>query len=94
MAIPDKPKTREKVIPIRYPTPSRTPIVIVVAQRQDAQGRWMVPTIIFEGNLQQHLESGRFALDLGIAFIVAAYWYDQFMLAMKRDYLGEEENER
>ena len=90
MAIPDQPKTRTKVIPIRYPTPSRAPIVITVAQRQNAAGRWMVPTITFEGNLEQHLESGRFALDLGVAFIVAAYWYDVYLLAMKQDYLGEE----
>lgn len=90
MAIPDQPKTREKVIPIRYPTPSRMQIAIVVAQSRDAAGRWMVPTIRFEGKLEPHLESGRFALDLGIGFIIAAHWYDIYMLDMKREYLGED----
>ena len=95
MSSPNQPKTREKVIPIRYPTQSRTQqIAIVVAQSRNTAGRWMVPTIRFDGKLEPHLESGRFALDLGVGFIIAAYWYDVFMLDVKRDYLGEEDNER
>ena len=90
MSIPNNPKTREKVIPIRYPTQSRDKIVIVVEQVKNETGHWKVPTIKFQGKLEPHLESGRFALDLGVAFIVAAYWYDVFMLSVKRDYLGEE----
>lgn len=87
----DEPNIRTRVIPIRYPTPSREQIAIVVEQRKNERGFWTVPTIKFEGKLEPHLESGRFALDLGVAFIVAAYWYDVFLLSVKRDYLGDSE---
>jgi hypothetical protein len=87
---PNEPKVRKVIIPIRYPTPSREQIVIIVAQTQSSTGHWMVPLITFEGPLGPFLESGRFARDLGEAFIVAAYFYDQMMLYVKRDYLGED----
>ena len=85
----DDPRNRRVVIPIRYPTPSREEIVVVVAQHKDESGRWMVPSITFEGPLIPHLESGRFARDLGVAFITASYVYDQMMLAVKKDHLGD-----
>jgi len=78
------------VIPIRYPTPSRKQIVLIVSQTQSITGHWTVPIITFEGPLGPFLESGRFARDLGEAFIVAAYFYDQMMLAVKTDYLGKD----
>lgn len=89
----NEPQTRKVVIPIRYPTLSRRRIVIVVAQSQDVMGRWMVPLITFEGPVGPLLESGRYARDLGVAFIMASYFYDQMMLAVKKDYLGEEVND-
>lgn len=87
---PSESKVRTKTIPIRYPTQSREKIAIVVEQLKNDTGHWTVPTIKFQGQLEPHLESGRFARDLGVAFIVASYWYDVFMLSVKRDYLGEE----
>ena len=86
--IANETKTRKVVIPIRYPTESRKQIAIIVAQSQNVMGHWVVPIITFEGPLGPFLESGRFARDLGMAFIVASYFYDQMMLSVKNDYLG------
>ena len=84
-----QPRTRNKIVPIRYPTESRTSINIIVAQSQNVMGQWMVPIITFEGPLGPFLESGRFARDLGVAFIVASYWYEIFMLDVIKSYLSQ-----
>lgn len=86
----DEPKIRKVVVPIRYQTASRAAISIIVAQTQNALGLWTVPIITFEGPLGPFLESGRFARDLGVAFIVASHFYDVMMLSVKQSYFGEE----
>jgi hypothetical protein len=86
------PRTRSKIVPIRYPTQSRKNIVIIVAQSQNAMGKWLVPVITFEGPVDPFLESGRYARDFGVAWIIAAYWYEIYMLDVKKDYLGEDIN--
>jgi hypothetical protein len=72
-------KRRSKTIFIRHPTPSREGISVLVAQLQDDLGNWMVPTITASGPIQQIIESGRFARDVGIALLVASYWYGEWM---------------
>ena len=79
----DEPKTRKRIITIRHETPSRRRIVLIVAQMQNALGEWMVPIITFEGPLSPVLESGRYARDVGIGLIVAAWTYDEMMLAVR-----------
>ena len=91
MSVPSNDQNSRKIIiPIRYPTPSRAQIVIVVSQLRDDLGRWMVPVIVFEGPLGPFLESGRYARDLGVAFIVASHFYAAMMLDVKKEYLGHE----
>lgn len=80
MSANNEPRTRKRIITIRHPTPSRRKIVVIVAQTQDALGNWLTPIITFEGPLTPMLESGRYARDVGIALIVSAYFYDEFML--------------
>lgn len=72
-------KKRVRTIPIRPPTQSRRSIFIIVVQLQNAKGSWLTPTITFEGPVNLVLESGRYARDVGIALIVAAFYYDQMM---------------
>lgn len=79
----DEPKTRKRIITIRHETPSRRRIVLIVAQMQNALGEWMLPIITFEGPLSPMLESGRYARDMGIGLIVAAWTYDEMMLAVR-----------
>lgn len=81
----------KRVIPIRYTTPSRRRIVIIVAQTQDPLGNWMVPTIVTSEALPLILESGRFADDIGDAFTTAAYFWKERMLKVKR--MDAESNE-
>lgn len=76
----NRPKTRKRTIHVRYSSPSREEIIIVVTQLQDEMGRWMVPTITTSGVIPQIMESGRFARDLGDAFIVASWFHDLFMM--------------
>jgi hypothetical protein len=76
----NRPKTRKRSIHVRYSSPSRAEIVIVVAQIQDDFGRWLVPTITTSGAIPQIMESGRFASDLGQALLVASYFHDLFMM--------------
>jgi len=45
----------------------------------------MTPTITFEGPLSPILESGRYARDVAQALIVAAYFFDRFMVDVTRD---------
>ena len=90
MSVRDDQKVRKVVIPIRYQTPSRSAISIIVAQTQNALGNWTVPIITFEGPVGPFLESGRFSRDLGTAFIVAAHFYDVMMLSVKESYFGED----
>lgn len=78
-----EPKTRKRVITIRHPTPSRRKIVVIVAQSQDVLGNWLTPLITFEGPVHLIMESGRYARDVGIGLVVAAYFYDEFMLRVK-----------
>jgi hypothetical protein len=85
ITVMDVRKRRIRTISVRYPTPSREGIVISVVQRQDAMGRWMVPTITFSQNLQPIIESGRFARDVGMALIVASYFFDEFMTYVQND---------
>lgn len=82
MTANNEPKTRTRIITIRHPTPSRRKIVVIVAQTQDALGNWLTPIITFEGFAKLILESGRYARDVGIALIVSAYFYDEFMLSV------------
>lgn len=80
----DEPK-RHKTITVRHATPSRNAIAVIVAQLQDAAGRWMVPTITLSGSWQYILESSRFARDVGIALLVASYIFDEWMLDVKNE---------
>jgi hypothetical protein len=80
MTANNEPKTRKRIITIRHPTPSRRKIVVIVAQTQNALGEWLTPIITFEGPVNLMLESGRYARDVGIALIVSAYFYDEFMM--------------
>ncbi len=74
------PRKRYKTIHIRYPTPSREGISLIVAQLEDDLGRWMVPTITVSHPIQQIIESGRFARDLAEALFKANYWFERWML--------------
>ena len=77
-------KRRSKTIVIRHSTPSREGIYVLVSQLQDDLGNWMVPTITASGSIQQIIESGRFARDVGIALLVASYWYGEWMKDLMR----------
>jgi hypothetical protein len=77
-----EPKTRKRVITIRHETPSRRRIVIIVAQTQNAMGEWTTPIITFKGPMTPILESARYARDVGIGLIVAAWTSDEMMLAV------------
>ena len=78
-------KSRSKTIPIRYATPSRREIYVIVGQLRDEMGHWLVPTITLPDNIQQMIESGRYAKDVAIALLVASFWYDDWMLDVKGD---------
>ena len=71
---------RIKTITIRHPSPSRGGQYVIVAQLQDAAGRWMVPTITCSESIQQMIESGRYARDVGVALLVANYWFEQWTM--------------
>lgn len=92
MSFPQRnvPKIRKRVITVRYATPSRRPVAVIVAQSQDPLGDWLVPLITFEGFSQVILESGRFARDVGIALIVASHIYDEWMRDVKHTENGED----
>ena len=77
------PLTRKRVITIRHETPSRRRIALLVVQTQNALGEWMVPIITLEGTIDSMLESGRYARDLGIALIVAAWTFEEMMQRVK-----------
>jgi len=85
MSPSNEPKTRKRTITIRHTTPSRRKIVIIVAQNQNQLGEWMTPIITFEGPLNPILESSRYARDVGIGLIVAAFFADEFMLRVSND---------
>jgi len=79
----NEPQKRTRTITVRYPTPSRAGIFIVVGQLRDDLGRWMVPTITVPDSLQQIIESGRFAKDVAIGLLVASFFFDEMMLDVK-----------
>jgi len=79
----DEPKTRKRIITIRHATPSRRGIVLIVAQLQNPMGKWLVPTITFDGPMMPILESGRYARDVGIGLLVAAFFYNEMMTAVE-----------
>lgn len=75
--------SRHKKITIRPSTPSREEICVIVAQIKNDLGEWMAPTITVSGPIQQIIESGRFARDVGVALLVANYRYEQWMKDVK-----------
>jgi len=89
-------KKRTRVIPIRSATQSRRAIFIIVSQTQNVMGKWVTPTITFEGPVNLILESARYARDVGIALIIAAFYYDQMMRDVNGDksILTQEENDK
>ena len=78
-------KSRSKTIPIRYATPSRRELLVVVSQLRDDAGHWLTPIITLPDNIQQMIESGRYAKDVAIALLVACFWYDDWMLDVKQE---------
>lgn len=82
-SIHDEPKTRKHVNILRYKTPSRNAIVVMVLQSQDALGNWMVPLITYDGPSIAFIESARFASELADALKVAVYFYDKWMVDVK-----------
>ena len=71
--------SRNKVIVVRYPTPSRDGINVIVSQLRDDLGKWMVPTVTTSHPIQQIIESGRYVHDLAEALYKAAYWWERWM---------------
>lgn len=83
MSAQHEPQSRKRVITIRHETPSRRRIALLVVQSQNQMGEWMVPIITFEGSVDAMLESGRYARDLGIGLIVAAWTFEEMMQRVK-----------
>lgn len=91
MSAQHEPQSRKRVITIRHETPSRRRIALLVVQSQNQLGEWMVPIITFEGGMETMLESGRYARDLGIGLIVAAWTFEEMMQRVKnREFDGNE----
>lgn len=72
-------KRHIKKIVIRYSTPSRKEINIVVSQLQNAMGEWQSPTILFNGPMSPILESSRYAKDVGVGLIIASFYCELMM---------------
>ncbi|MCI0549888.1 MAG: hypothetical protein L0287_02935 [Anaerolineae bacterium] len=83
-------KSRVRTIIVRHPTPSRKAIALVVSQLQDAKGNWLAPTILFNGPMSPIVESGRYARDVGMALIVAAFYYDLMLRFVTSDKAAED----
>jgi hypothetical protein len=70
---------RKRVLTIRGGTKTRDAIQIIITQETRAEGsEVLTPTIEFSGDFPTMIESGRYALDLGIAFIVASHYFDEW----------------
>lgn len=65
---------RREVIPVRFRTPTREPIELVVVQRVDENRNLSIPVILVRGEVPNYVESWQFALDYGTAWIVAGYF--------------------
>lgn len=76
----DAKNRRHKKITVRYATPSREGIFIIVAQLRDDLGQWLVPTVTTSQPIQQIIESGRYVRDLAVALFKANYWYELWMM--------------
>lgn len=70
---------RRHVITIRGGTRTREAIKITVTQEaRTKDGEILNPTIELSGSFDRVIESGRFAEDVGIAFIVAAHYFEEW----------------
>lgn len=94
MPVHDKKLIRQKIITIRYKTPSRDPISAIVSQTQDELGNWLMPVILWQvGHEARIIESARYAEDMGKALIVAAYFADEYALKVKNDVFANMEHQ-
>lgn len=64
----------EKVIPVRLLTPTRPAIELVVRQTVNADGVITSPTVTVRGERPIYIESWKFCVDYGAAWIVAGYF--------------------
>jgi len=79
MPMPDPNIIRKRVIIIRPGTKTREAIKITVTQESRGEaGEILNPTIELSGTFDSVIESGRFAQDVGIAFIVAAHYHQEW----------------
>jgi len=77
--LPEHAPLRKREIIVRGGTLTREPIEIIVTQETSDDGKIIyLPTIEVVGKFDQAIESGRFARDMGIAFIVASYYFDKW----------------
>lgn len=65
---------RRKVIQVRPVTPTREAIELIIIQRINDEGVLTTPTITVMGTIPTYIESWRFALDYGRAWIVASFF--------------------
>lgn len=79
----DNKVVRRKLIPIRLLTPTRPAIELEVIQRLDDDGRLTIPTITVRGVLPTYIESWQFALDYGIAMVVASFYAQEWTTYME-----------
>jgi hypothetical protein len=87
MSIPEKSSeivetgvVRKKIILVRPLTPTREAIELVIVQRINDNGNITTPTITVRGAMPSYIESWRFALDYGRAWIVASYFMAEWSL--------------
>ena len=79
MTLPDPNVVRKRVITIRGGTETREAIKIIITQKTRGEnGEVLNPTIELLGKFDHVIESGRFAQDVGMAFIVAAHYHKEW----------------
>jgi len=68
---------RKRVLTVRGGTKTREAIQLIITQ--EARGdEILTPTIELVGAFKHVIESGRFALDMGTAFIVASHYFNEW----------------
>jgi len=71
---------RKIEIVVRGGTRTREAIKIIVSQEaRHGDGEILQPTIEVSGTFDSRIESSRFARDMGMAFIVAAHYFDEWV---------------
>ena len=68
---------RKRVLTVRGGTKTREAIQLIITQETRGD-EVLTPTIELVGAFKHVIESGRFALDMGTAFIVASHYFNEW----------------